>query len=290
MDKLEQEQLGVPDDNPPQETGSQLSLWPPESAPPQPISPIPSQPAPDLDPPWSLADVGAFVLFAVVSFFLANVVAVAVFLALRQQFSWGITLAEAFTRTPFVVLMQTGWEMLWLFFIYYVVTVKYRRSFWEAIKWLRGPHPATAYLIAGVALALVANFLFSVFPSEKQLPIERLFSSPESAYLLAIFGVCVAPFVEELVFRGFFYPVFEKLWGMLPAVVLTALLFASIHIPQLRGGWQEIMAIFFVGAAFSFCRGITGSLLPPFLMHFAYNASLFVSLYFSTDHFRTLKG
>ncbi|MBI3895386.1 MAG: CPBP family intramembrane metalloprotease [Acidobacteria bacterium] len=286
MDKLEQEQPGLPDSHSPEQSGSQLSLWPAESAPPESLSPAPSQPTPDPDTPWSLGDIGAFVLFAVLSFILVNVVAVVIFLALRHQFSWGITLQQAFTRTPFVLLLQAGWEMLWLFFIYFVITIKYRRGFWEAIKWLRRPRPGL-YLAAGVAVAVVANLAFS---SEKQLPIERLFSSPQSAYLLAIFGVCVAPFVEELVFRGFFYPVFEKLWGMIPAVFLTAFLFASIHIPQLRGGWREIAGIFFVGAVFSYCRGKTGSLLPPFLMHFAYNAFIFVALYFSTDQFRALRN
>ena len=100
----------------------------------------------------------------------------------------------------------------------------------------------------------------------------------------------MAPFVEEVVFRGFFYPVFEKLWGFAAAVALTAALFTSLHVPQLRGGWTEIVAIFMVGVVFSYCRGKTGSLVPPFLMHLAYNACLFVSLYFSTDQFRTLKG
>ncbi|MBI4460010.1 MAG: CPBP family intramembrane metalloprotease [Acidobacteria bacterium] len=290
MDKLEQDRTGAPDNTPTEGTGSQLSLWssgPADSEPPAQPS---GQPALDAAAPWSLADVGAFILFAVISFFLANLAAILVFLALQRQFAWELTLEEALTRTPFVVLMQTGWEMLWLLFIYLIITVKYRRRFWEAIKWLRGPHPMAAYLIAGVLLALAAQILFSLFPSEKQLPIERLFSSPASAYLLAVFGICIAPFVEELVFRGFFYPVFERLWGLTPAVLLTASLFASIHVPQLRGGWQEIAAIFFVGAAFSYCRGKTGSLLPPYLMHLTYNAFLFVGLYFSTDRFQTLQG
>ena len=268
------------------DAGSQLSLWPAE---PEPLgSPAPP---PGPDPPWSLADLGAFILFAAVSFLLANMVAVAVFLALRRGLAWKTTMEQAFLQTPFVVSMQTGWELLWFVFIYLTVTIKYRQRFWEAVKWAGRPHAgAAAYLLGGVALAFLAQLLFYLFPSEKELPIEKLFSSPGSAYLLAVFGICVAPFVEELVFRGYFYPVFEKLWGLLAAVVLTALLFASIHIPQLKGGWQEIASIFVVGAAFSYCRGKTGSLVPPFLMHLAYNASLFVSLYLSTDRFRSLRG
>ena len=267
------------------DAGSQLSLWPAE---PQPLG-SPAPPAAP-DPPWSLADLGAFVLFAAASFLVANMVAVAAFLALRRGLAWNTTMEQAFLQTPFVVSMQTGWELLWFGFIYLTVTIKYRQRFWEAVKWAGRPHAGGAYLLGGVALAFLAQLLFYLFPSEKELPIEKLFSSPGSAYLLAVFGICVAPFVEELVFRGYFYPVFEKLWGLLAAVVLTALLFAAIHIPQLKGGWQEIASIFVVGAVFSYCRGKTGSLVPPFLMHLGYNVSLFVSLYLSTDRFQSLRG
>ncbi len=266
----------------------QLSLWSPEAG--------EETPSPGLslsetkDPPWSLTDLGIFVLFAAFTFLVANLTAIGIFLALRRQFAWEASLEQAFGQTPFVVLLQTGWEMLWLLFIYFLITVKYRRPFWEAIRWKSVRHSAGTYLLAGVGVAASAQMLFYLFPSEKELPIEKLFSSRGSAYLLAVFGICVAPFVEEVVFRGFFYPVFEQLWGFAAAVVLTAGLFASLHIPQLRGGWAEITAIFLVGVVFSYCRGKTGSLAPPYWMHLAYNACLFVSLYFSTDQFRTLQG
>jgi hypothetical protein len=139
-------------------------------------------------------------------------------------------------------------------------------------------------------LALLAQLIFYLSPTENELPIEKLFTSPEAGYVLAVFGIGVAPFVEELVFRGFFYPVFERRWGLGPAVLLTALLFAVIHAAQLWGGWQELAAIFIVGLVFSYSRGKTGSLVPSYLMHLGYNAALFVSLYFSTDGFQKLQG
>ena len=268
------------------EGASQLSLWGEEPGGLAPVSP----PEP-LDPPWTLADLGFFVLFAaVIAFPLANLAVVGVFLALRYSLGWELTVEQAFTRTPFVVSMQTGWEGLWLVFIYLTITFKYRRQFWQAIKWTRGPHPWAAYLVGGAGLAVLAQLLFYLSPTENELPIERLFTSPAAGYLLTLFGICVAPFVEELVFRGFFYPVFERLWGFVAAVVLTALLFASIHASQLWGGWQEIAAIFGVGLTLSYFRGKTGSVVPSYLMHLAYNTALFVSLYFSTDRFRTLSG
>ena len=289
MDELRQKPHGIEDDQPKADAGSQLSLWPAES-----YSDVVAEPPPPAtratDPPWSMTDLGAFLVFAALSFLLANFVAAAAFWGLREIFFPTASMEEVFRQTPFVVSMQTGWEILWFLFIYLTATRKYRRRFWEAIRWVRNSRREVPYLVAGVGLALAAQSVFWLFPSEKQLPIEKLFSSPESGYLLAVFGICVAPFAEELVFRGFFYPVFERVWGLGPAVLITALLFAFVHVPQLSGGWQEIAAIFLVGVVFSYCRGKTGSLLPPYLMHLAYNASLFALLYISTDRFRTLSG
>lgn len=268
------------------EGASQLSLWPAEPGAPPAVSP-PEPP----DPPWTLADLGFFVVFAaVIALPVANLIVIGFFLGLRRALDWELTVEQAFTRTPFVVSMQTGWEVLWLVFIYLTITLKYRRQFWQAIKWTRGPHPWGAYLIAGAGLALLAQLLFYLSPSEKELPIERLFTSPAAGYLLTVFGICVAPFVEELVFRGFFYPVFERLWGFVAAVLITGFLFALLHASQLWGGWQELAAILVVGSTLSYFRGKTGSLVPSFLMHLAYNTALFVSLYFSTDRFQALKG
>ena len=275
------------------EPNPQLSLWPLEkesNSSDSLLTPVGPDQLPAREPPWSLIDLFQFVAFAAVSFIIANLLAVAVFSALRHRYFPQVNLDQFLTATPWVVSLQIGWEMLWLLFIYGTVTLKYNRGFWKALKWTPGPRSGATYLAAGVVLSIVTQLPFSLFPSEKHLPIEKLFTSPESGYLLAFFGVCVAPFVEEMVFRGFFYPVFERMWGFVAAVLLTALLFAAIHVPQLSGGWQEIIAIFFVGMVFSYCRGKTGSLVPPFLMHLAYNASLFISLYFSTDQFRTLKG
>ena len=290
---------------------SQLPLWPAEGAAPvtepsESSTDLESNPSPmssDMvapraaqtplaqnDPPWKLADLGMFIVFAMVTFLFANAVATGVFLLLRGSFGWDLRLDQVLTQTPFLVFMQVLWESLWFLFIYQTVVIKYRRRFWQAIRWLPTPQGPKAYLLGGIVLAVVAQGLFSLFPSEKHLPIERLFSSTTSGYLLAMFGICVAPFMEELVFRGFFYPVFERRWGLASAVLITALLFALIHAPQLSGGWPEMTAIFGVGVALSYTRGKTGSLVPSYLMHLAYNSSLFVSLYLATDQFRKLQG
>lgn len=290
-----------PSEEEPANREAQLPLWPPEQSAPEPkssASPSSSEPTPppaDFSseqgpPPWKLSDLGLFIVFAIITFLFANAVATGVFLLLRRSLGGNLRPQELLAQTPFLVVMQVIWETLWLLFIYHTVSVKYRQPFWQGIRWLRTPRGPKFYLLGGIVLAVVAQAVFSLFPSENNLPIEKLFSSPGSAYLLALFGICIAPFMEEMVFRGFFYPVFERLWGFVAAVLFTALLFALIHAPQLGGGLSEMVAIFCVGVVLSYARGKTGSLLPSYLLHLGYNATLFVSLYLTTNHFRTLQG
>jgi CAAX protease family protein len=243
------------------------------------------------DPPWQLADLGGFVLFAVLTFLLANMGAAVVFFLLRSSMGWHLRFQDALLQTPFIVAMQVFWESLWFVFIYYTVTVKYQRPFWSAIRWWgRIRQSPYVYVVEGILLAAAAQGILNLLPAQKELPIERLFTSAAASYLLAFFGICVAPFIEELVFRGFFYPVFERKLGFWKAVLITAGLFAVIHGPQLNEGWPEMTAIFLVGVALSYTRGKTGLLAPSYLMHVAYNTSLFVALYFSTNRFHTLNG
>jgi membrane protease YdiL (CAAX protease family) len=49
-----------------------------------------------------------------------------------------------------------------------------------------------------------------------------------------------------------------------------------------------LLLIFLVGGVFSVTRGLTRSLAPSVILHFAYNVSLIGGLYFHTEHFRTL--
>ena len=265
----------------------QQSLWPLEGTPfPPEVVPVPSSLP---DPPWSLKDLGIFLAFTVFTFLFINFAAAIGILFLGPRFGWDSSLRDAFMQTPYIISMHVLWEGLMLLFIYYTVTAKYGRRFWEGIRWVRRQEHESAFFLGGIGLGVLMAILFQFFHSEKRLPIEELFSSEASGYMLAFFGICVAPFFEELVFRGFFYPVFERLWGMLTAVTLSALLFALIHAPQLSGAWPEMVAILLVGTVLSYARGKTGSLVPPYLLHVGYNTTLFTFLYVTTDRFRAFE-
>jgi CAAX protease family protein len=115
-----------------------------------------------------------------------------------------------------------------------------------------------------------------------------MFSSPLAAYAVAAFAIFIAPFMEELIFRGVLFAIFERQVNLMFAITITALLFAALHIPEYRGAWNHLLLILLVGGVFSVTRGLTRSLAPSVILHFAYNLSLIGGLYFQTQHFRTL--
>ena len=170
--------------------------------------------------------------------------------------------------------------------IYLLVVVRYKQKFWDSVRWRTVGGRWPAFFFLGMVLAVASQLLPLLFPRNRHLPIEELFTGPLAGYLLAFFGIAIAPFVEELFFRGLVYPVFERHWGLEAAVLATAACFAAIHVPQLGGGWAEVLAIFLVGAAFSYVRGRTGSLVAPYLMHVGYNTTLFAAIFVASQGFK----
>jgi membrane protease YdiL (CAAX protease family) len=92
--------------------------------------------------------------------------------------------------------------------------------------------------------------------------------------LLTILGCVMAPFTEELVFRGIFLRALQPANGFLGAAVLTSLVFALLH-PQLPAGF---LSIFVLGLAFSLLYGLTRSLWPSMVAHAINNGLVFVYL------------
>jgi uncharacterized protein len=143
-------------------------------------------------------------------------------------------------------------------------------------------------VLGGIVLAVGLALAASMAPESKSFPLEKLFSSPLDAWVLGAFAVTVAPFMEELIFRGVLFAFFERSLGLTFAVVGTAVLFAAMHIPEYWGAWTHVAMILVVGVVFSLARGITGSLAPSVILHAAYNATLMTGLYLGTRQFHNI--
>lgn len=235
------------------------------------------------DPPWTI--------WAVVRLVVLTILAIAVFGAVAMgvalHYFGGTT--EELARDPRVAV-PAQFAAYIVLFVAMVAAVRMRGfPFWRAVKWNFPAARWLAYLGLGVVLAIAIQSASALLPIPKQLPIDKYFRTTLGAYMMAFFGVAVAPFVEEMFFRGFLYPVIARRLGMVVGVVLTAIAFAFIHESQLAHAWAPLLMLFVVGVVLTTVRARLRSVASSWLVHVGYNATLFTLLYLASDHFRHLE-
>lgn len=99
------------------------------------------------------------------------------------------------------------------------------------------------------------------------------FSWPALLAMLVMAGF-VAPFGEELAFRGLLFPWLRERLGVIAAAVVSGLIFAILHgVPIL------IPALTAIGTALALLYHRCGSLWPVILAHGAFNGIMVITLY-----------
>ena len=170
-------------------------------------------------------------------------------------------------------------------YMFLLVEGKYRVQFWRVIQW-NWPPSEWKLLGLGVLLLFGLGMLESVLPMPKETPFEKLFARPRDAYLLSIIAVSLGPLVEELFFRGMLYPVIARRMGVFWGIVLTALPFGLMHLPQYGYAWAAMLVIFIVGVVCTAVRAATRSVGASFLVHVGYNGTQMLLALVATHGFR----
>jgi uncharacterized protein len=238
------------------------------------------------DLPWGIWDLVRIAVVALIAILLFSIVAMGV--ALRTAGPAHAAAADL-ARDPRVVIPAQLAAYL-IVIVYMVSLVRSRgRPFWTAVRWNWPGKTWFAWMTLGVALAVIVQSASALLPIPKSLPIERYFRDTMGAWMMAAFGLTLAPLVEELFFRGFMYPVLGHRLGAAIGVVITAALFAFIHTSQLAHAWAPLLLLFVVGVVLTTVRARTNSVGTTFLIHVGYNATLFTMLYIASDHFRHLE-
>jgi membrane protease YdiL (CAAX protease family) len=80
----------------------------------------------------------------------------------------------------------------------------------------------------------------------------------------------LAPICEESLFRGFLYTSLRRYWGVLPSLLLTATLFAGVHMDP--GGFLPLLGL---GFLFGFVLERTKSTLASMVAHGLWNSGTF---------------
>jgi membrane protease YdiL (CAAX protease family) len=187
-------------------------------------------------------------------------------------------------------------------------------DYFAGLHWQWQTARRLALLLAGVAFLanVMAMLADAVLPSPPHAPIEKLFDSQTDAWMLAVFGVLVAPFFEEMIFRGFLLPATATAWdwavekstgrgprpldpdghpvwsrfAMVFAAVVVSVPFALMHSAQLAHAWGPLAVLYCVSLVLCTVRLVTRSLAASTLVHSAYNCMLFGIMFVETGGFR----
>jgi membrane protease YdiL (CAAX protease family) len=153
--------------------------------------------------------------------------------------------------------------------VWYLTVRKYGVS-WADLG-LRKFHPAAVGIGCGLMLlSLLFNFIYAsilaIFDLQIQPDINQLFDQTAYPFALLIGGAVVAPFVEEVFFRGFIFTGLIKKWNWKWAAFISSALFAIAHVVP-----TSLLPIFILGWIFAFLYKASGSIWPAILMHMLTN-------------------
>ncbi len=188
----------------------------------------------------------------------------------------------------------------------------WHQSFAAGLGW-NATRVKPLFALAGLGLGFLTQAVSTLLPTPKNdIPVEALFHNPALIWLLAAFGTLLAPLFEEIVFRGFLLPGLaividymalprdldalaawrssstfsSRAWVL--SSLLTSILFALIHAPQLGYTWPSVSLLVGVSMVLCLVRIRTRSVAASTLVHACYNLSVFLTLFASTGGFRHL--
>jgi uncharacterized protein len=104
-------------------------------------------------------------------------------------------------------------------------------------------------------------------------------SDTKGMVLLLLMAVVVAPITEETLFRGFIYGVLKRYIGAIGAAVVSAGLFAALHL-----NLGALPALFVLALCLTLAYEATGSLLANICMHAFFNLTMLLLILYITAH------
>ncbi len=89
--------------------------------------------------------------------------------------------------------------------------------------------------------------------------------------MMVLAAAFFAPICEEVVFRGYFYPVLKRFGGMWVGALASSLVFSAAH-----GSMAAMLPLFLFGLLLVLLYEKTGSIWVPISVHFLFNGATVV--------------
>lgn len=131
------------------------------------------------------------------------------------------------------------------------------------------------YFFLTLAFVGIVQILWQNFPYDQTQQVGFDSISTPVQYILAFLAlVVVAPFVEELLFRGYFYGMLRKHIGFIASTLLTSIVFALVHFQ-----WNVGVDVFALSLVLCYLREHTGALWASIGLHMIKNSIAFCLLF-----------
>ncbi len=164
----------------------------------------------------------------------------------------------------------------------------------------------------GITLSFIVQAVSSLITMPKSIPMDDFFRNRTDVWIITAFGTLLAPFFEEVLFRGFLLPGFAIAydWLSLPRIpaareqwnstnklsfpalafsaVFTSILFALIHGKQTGFTWPVLVLLFCVSLVLTAVRIRLRSVFASTLVHASYNFAVFLTAFIATGGYRHL--
>lgn len=230
---------------------------------------------------------------------------------------WGISsLGVAATDFRYTLASQTAQYLVTFAAALLLFPIVWHKPFFDGIQWNASfaLKRSGRLMSAAVACFFVAIINGMLMPGPTNAPIDQLFRAPGAAWTMFAFGVTLAPFFEEMAFRGFLLPSLCTAWdwsaehltgaprrplaedggpqwslpAMLVASILTSVPFALIHGAQTSWSLGPFLLLVFVSLVLCWVRLGMRSLAASTLVHACYNFMLFSFMLLGTGGFKHL--
>lgn len=239
----------------------------------------------------------------------------ALFFPMRLHwFGWSLNTQAAATNVSLLLASEAILYLVTFAISFFVFPHFWNKSFFAGLQWRGAVAVQRFWTLAATALgcAGLAALDEVLMPGPSNAPIEKLMSSPQAAWLMFGFGVTIAPFFEEMFFRGFLLPALCTAWdwagekiahrppplldandhpqwsfpAMAVGSVLTSLPFAGLHVDQQGHALGPFLLLILVSLILCTVRLKARSLAASTLVHACYNFIIFSLALIGTGGFR----
>ncbi len=228
-------------------------------------------------------------------------------------FGWGPTTLSA-TDIHLILASEAALYLVTFGISLFVFPLFWNEGFFAGLQWRGAVALDRFWTLAATSLVCIVLAAVDevLLPGPKSAPIDKMMRAPGAAWLMFAFGVTLAPFFEEMFFRGFLLPALCTAWdwaierstgkpappldsnghpqwslfAMIIASVVTSLPFALLHVEQQGHSLGPFLLLILVSLVLCTVRLKTRSLAASTLVHACYNFFIFSAAMVETGGFR----